>query len=164
MFGGNFHYLNDSFFQFAASILIPITLALLLSTMLLPLQRVLTRLNIPVSISAALIALALTSGIIVAGYALAGPAQSWLERVPASFHKLERHLRSFKEPIEEIKQATDKLEEATQLDAEKRIVQEVRIAEPVISRTMISDTTQTLVSTGIVVVLVLFFCLTAMSF
>jgi predicted PurR-regulated permease PerM len=156
---GIFIILLVHFFQFASSILIPITLSLLLSTMLLPLQRALTRLRIPVSVSAALIAIGLTSGIVVGGYALTGPAQSWLERVPSSFNKLERHLRSFKEPIEEIKKATDKLEEATQLDAEKRPVQEVRIREPVISKRMVNDTTQTLISTGIVVVLVLFFLL-----
>lgn len=155
---GIFLILLTHFLYFAAPILIPITLSLLLSTMLLPLQRLFARFHIPTAASAALIAIALTSGLIVSVYALAGPAQSLLERVPTGFYKLEAHLRSFKAPIQGLKNATDKLEEATNLEEDKsRPVQEVKIREPAISQRMIDNTTQTLVSAGIVVVLVLFF-------
>jgi len=162
---GIFVILLIHFFSFAAQVLIPITLAFLLSTMLSPVQRMLKRAGVPSAVSAALIAFVLTCGVIGAVYGLAAPAQNWLERVPTSLNRLETNLRSFKEPIQEIKKATEQIEEATRLDDEGgRPATEVRIEQPAVSEEFVTNTSETAVSAGIVVVLVLFFLLNGEGF
>ncbi len=161
---GIFIILLVHFLYFAAPVLIPVTLALLLSAMLLPLQNQLLRLRVPTSAAAGLIAIALTGAVVAGAYALTGPLQTWMARVPVSAIQLENHLRLFKEPIQEIKRATEKLEEATQLEDDGKPVTEVRVREPGISDRIVTGTTQTLVAAGIVVVLVLFILLSGDRF
>lgn len=162
---GIFIILLIHFLSFAASILIPLTLALLLSTTLLPIQRSLTALKVPLPASAALIALALTIGVIASVYVFAGPLQDWMQRMPTSIQKIENNLRSLKQPIEDLKEATDKIQEATQLnEGQADETEEVKIQQPAISDNLIDRISQFLVSSGIVIVLVLFFLITGDGF
>jgi predicted PurR-regulated permease PerM len=152
------------FLYFAAPVLIPITLALLISTMLSPIQRQFLRLKIPAAIGASLIVFAMTAGIVTTAFVLASPAQSWLQRVPLTLHRLEMNLRVFKQPLEELQKATEKLEQATKIDGDGTVVTEVRMRDSSVSDALLNNTTQVLISAGIVVVLVLFFLLNTDGF
>jgi predicted PurR-regulated permease PerM len=152
------------FLYFAAPVLIPITLALLISTMLSPIQRQLLRLKVPAAIGASLIVFSMTAGAVTTAYVLASPAQSWLQRVPLSFHRLESNLKAFKQPLQELQEASEKLEEATKIEGDGGRVTEVRMRAPSVSGALLNSTTQILISAGIVVVLVLFFLLNTDGF
>lgn len=152
------------FLYFAGPILIPITLALLISTMLSPIQRQFLRLKIPAAIGASLIVFAMTAGIVTTAFVLASPAQSWLQRVPLTLHRLEMNLRVFKQPLQELQKATEKLEQATKIDGDGTVVAEVRMRDSSMSDALLNSTTQVLISAGIVVVLVLFFLLNTDGF
>jgi len=161
---GIFVILLIHFFHFAAPVLIPVTLAFLLSTMLSPLQRQLVRWHVPAALSASLIVVVLTGGFLGTVYGLAGPAQEWLQRVPTSFDRLEANLSALKEPIQELKDATDKLEKAARLESEDNGVAEVRVQNQAVSDRVLDGTTQLAISAGVVLVLVLFFLLNTDSF
>ena len=152
------------FLYFAGPVLIPITLALLISTMLSPIQRQLLRLKVPAAIGASLIVFAMTAGIVTTAFVLASPAQSWLQRVPLTLHRLEMNLQVFKQPLQELQKATEKLEQATKIDGDGTVVAEVRMRDSSMSDALLNSTTQVLISAGIVVVLVLFFLLNTDGF
>lgn len=67
---------------FAASLLIPIVLSIMLSLLLFPLVNFLNRLYIPRAVSAALLLVAIGIPFTLLGMQLVEPAQKWLERVP----------------------------------------------------------------------------------
>jgi predicted PurR-regulated permease PerM len=67
---------------FAASLLIPIVLSIMLSLLLFPLVNFLNRLYIPRAVSAALLLVAIGVPFTLLGMQLVEPAQKWLERVP----------------------------------------------------------------------------------
>ena len=140
---------------FAAPVLIPITLALLLNMLLAPGVVLLTRLRIPQALAAALVVLSAVMMIIGALYVLSGPAQEWLQKAPASFYKVEQKLRELKKPIEDIKKATEQIEEATQLNKLPQ-AQEVTIQRASLTDLLLSGTPQIVATTGIVTILVYF--------
>ena len=78
---------------FAREFLIPIVFALLLNVLLSPLIRLMGRWRIPAPASAALVVIALVSGIGGGAYQLAGPAQRWAMTAPQSFTKAQGKLR-----------------------------------------------------------------------
>jgi predicted PurR-regulated permease PerM len=140
---------------FAASLLVPIAAAVLLSMLLAPAVQFLERLHVPRLVAAALIVLA-TVGLIGAGItALAGPAQSWIEKGPASIHKLEHRFFAGRRPLENIEKATDQLQDATQ--ATSRVgPQEVRVVQPALTDLVLSGTPQAVASIFSVTILVYF--------
>jgi predicted PurR-regulated permease PerM len=89
----------------AASLLIPITLAFLLSVVLSPLVRMLGRLYVPQFLSALLVMLAFATFLVAIAYAIAQPALSWMERAPSELQELEYKLAWVKEPIAELEKA-----------------------------------------------------------
>ena len=80
---------------FAASLLVPIAVAVLLGTLLSPPVEFLERLRVPRLVASAVVVVA-AIGIVGAGViVLAGPAAEWLERAPQSLHKIEQKFISF---------------------------------------------------------------------
>lgn len=142
-------------FFFAAPIIMPVTVALLLYFLLAPAVRAMARLCIPQTISA-LVALALTIAMLAgAAILLAEPAQEWMKKAPVSFYKVEQRLRSLRGPIEQIQQATEQLEQAANVGGENT-TQKVAIEQPGVARVLLSGTSEILASIGIVVVLLFF--------
>ena len=87
---------------FAREFLIPIVFALLLNFLLSPLIRLMGRWKIPAPASAAIIVVALVSGIGGGAYQLAGPAQRWALTAPQSFTKAQGKLRRIIRPVEQV--------------------------------------------------------------
>lgn len=141
---------------FAAPILIPITIAILLSMLLSPAVDWLERLALPRAVGSALIvaaALGLIAGSIVT---LAGPAQEWLTRLPASFAKMEERLKLIKKPIAEIEKATEQIETVTDLSQKPVRRQVVELRRPSFAGELLSGTQRIATSIGMVLILLYF--------
>jgi len=90
--------------QFASSLLVPIAVAVLLSLLLGPLVRGMSRYGVAEPVAAGLIVFGTMTLIACALLVLAAPATDWLRRTPATMHRVEEKLRTI-EPINAI-QAT----------------------------------------------------------
>jgi predicted PurR-regulated permease PerM len=93
----------------AAALLIPITLAFLLSVVLSPVVRLLVRLRVPQVVSALLVMMLLASAIVAGVYKLAEPAIAWVERAPEELEALEAKLSWVEEPARELKEAQEQV-------------------------------------------------------
>jgi predicted PurR-regulated permease PerM len=99
---------------FAADIAIPLVFALLLKLLLQPGVRLLGRLHVPQAL-AALAMIALVFGIFGgAGYGLAGPAASWVQKAPESLPRLEQRLSLLKKPIGRLRRVEQQVEKMAQ--------------------------------------------------
>lgn len=98
---------------FTASLTMPIALAFLLSLVLSPIVRFLVKLRIHQSLAALLVTLAVVGGIVAGIYVLAKPAGDWIERAPSELRRLEYKLAWVKQPMKEVKEARDQVQEMT---------------------------------------------------
>lgn len=102
--------------KIASLILVPLTLAILLSLLFAPLVNSLSKIGISKRIGSAAIVLALT-GLLVGGIILlAEPTSQWLEKSPSLFHEIERKLNKLKEPMKQVQEAADKVEDLAAID------------------------------------------------
>lgn len=90
--------------QYARSLLVPIAVAVLLTLLLGPLVRWMTRYGVAEPVAAGIIVFGTITVIACAMVVLSAPATEWLRRAPASMRLVEDKLRNI-EPISEI-QAT----------------------------------------------------------
>ena len=140
---------------FAASLLVPIAAAVLLSMLLAPIVQFLERLYVPRLLASAIVVLA-TVGLIGTGIiALAVPAQSWIEKAPESLRKIEQGLFSNRNPLDGIKKVTDQLQEAAQ-SGDTAGPQKVRVVQPAITDLVLSGTPRVIASIISVTILVFF--------
>lgn len=102
---------------FARSFFLPIILALLLNFLLSPLVRSLKKIRINEYIGAALVLLLLLGLIGGAVYVLSTPATEWMTRVPQAITKIERKVREFRKPVEQVTKAAQQVERITTVGA-----------------------------------------------
>jgi predicted PurR-regulated permease PerM len=140
---------------FAASLLVPIAAAVLLSMLLAPAVQLLDRVHVPRLLASAIVVLSVV-GLLGAGIvALAGPTKTWIERTAQSLQKLEQGFRATTKPIEDIKKATGKLQDAAQVAA-RPAVPEVRVAGPALGELLLSGTPRIAASILSTIILVYF--------
>jgi predicted PurR-regulated permease PerM len=142
-------------FYVSLPVLIPLTLAVLITMLLAPVMSLFDRLKIPRPLSATL-AMAIVVGILGGGaYGLSGPAQEWLQKLPQSGGKIDKMLRSIKRPFAQIRQATEQLSSAT--DGQKTgAPQRVQMATPSLTERLVGGTAQIAAAISVVFVLVFF--------
>ena len=142
-------------FYVSSPVLIPLTLAVLITMLLSPVMSLLDDLSIPRPLSAALV-LATFVGLLAGGaYGLSSPAQEWLQKLPQSGGKIDKMLRSVKEPFSQIQQATEKL--ATATDGQKAgTPQRVEVATPSLTERLVGGTAQFAAAISVIFVLVFF--------
>jgi len=140
---------------FAASVLIPITLAILLNLLFALPVRLLSSWGLPRALSAMIVVIATVCSLMITVYALSGPAQQWVEKVPGSFYKIEDKLRYLKKPIEETKKAIEKVEKATEFGKQSG-ANKVQIERPSLTDTLFSGTLELFASIGVVIILLFF--------
>jgi predicted PurR-regulated permease PerM len=140
---------------FAAPLLVPIAAAVLLSMLLAPGVQLLERLRVPRLLASAIVVLSVVGVLGVGMMALAGPARIWMERTTQSLEKLEQKFRATTKPMEDIKKATGKLQEAAQA-ANGPAVQEVRVAGPALGDLLLSGTPYAIASILSTTILVYF--------
>jgi predicted PurR-regulated permease PerM len=152
---------------FAASLLIPIVLAVLFNLLLAPIVRALRGyLRVPEWAGAALVLLGLATGLLAAFYGLSVPATRWIDQLPLAVWEIEDKLGTLREPIEEVRQAARQVEKAAQgatapppqAGGEPQPVQVV-VQSPSLTQTVLSGTAA--VTAGLVVAVVLLYFLLA---
>jgi predicted PurR-regulated permease PerM len=142
-------------FYVSSPVLIPLTLAVLITMLLSPVIGLLDRLKIPRALSAAAV-IAVLAGILGGGaYGLSGPAQEWLQKLPQSGGKIDKMLRSIKKPFAQIEQATERLSSGTEQQNANtpRIVQ---LAPPGLTERVAGGTAQLAAALTVIFVLVFF--------
>lgn len=149
---------------FAAPILMPITLAFLLSMLLSPLVRWLAKIHIPHSIGAVIVLIILLYSISAAVYWLAAPAMAWMDRSPQILQEMTVKLQALKRPIEEVQQATEKVEEMTELDDGNPQEVVVSVKEPGLIRLILSGTPKVIAGIGLIIILMYFLLASGDSF
>ena len=93
----------------AKAVVLPITLALLLSFLFAPIVRALKRLAIPEPLGAAVLLLVAGSIASLGTYRLAEPAASWLTKAPQALRQIEDKIHAIKKPVEKVTEATELL-------------------------------------------------------
>lgn len=93
----------------ASELVLPLLLAILVALTLAPAVRALVAVKVPRTLASLLVVAALLAVTGAAFYALAEPAQAWMERAPAALRRLEFGLRGVMEPIERASEATESL-------------------------------------------------------
>ena len=141
---------------FAAQVLIPITIAVLLSILLAPAVEKLEMLRLPRAVASAVIVIAALALIIMAVMQLAAPAQDWVARVPAGFSRIEERLKLIKRPIQELQKATEQIENATEFDQRPQRRQIVELRRPSFAGELLSGTQRAFTAVGIVIILLFF--------
>ncbi len=102
----------------ARAILLPLVLAALLATMLRPFVSVLhERVRIPPAVGAGMVLAFLTALLVGGALWLTTPAVQWLEAMPDAMREAEAKLRPLKKPVEEVSEATKRVEEMTRMGA-----------------------------------------------
>ena len=142
--------------HFAAPVLMPIAVAVLLNLLLAPAVRQLTKLRIPQALGAALVLSAGLGIFIAAVMLLTDPAREWMDKAPSGFYEIENKLRAFKEPIEKIREASAQIEKAAQLGQEEQPTQKVEIDDASLTRIVLTGTPQVLSGFAITFVLLYF--------
>ena len=110
---------------FAAPVLIPFVIAVMLTLALAPLVRVLAKCGVPERLGAAavlLIGVASLSGVLVA---LSTPASEWLSQAPEKLRTIKPHIAVFQAPIQKVKEAGEDVGDLGILPAENKTVNKV---------------------------------------
>jgi predicted PurR-regulated permease PerM len=139
---------------FARGFFLSVTVALLLSFLFSPVVRALKRAQVPESIGALLVLVAVLGTAAAAIYSLSGPVAEWLERAPVAFRKAERALSQIRKPVETVTQATQEVEKLTSLGGERR--GSVQIRQQQLSDTLITTVLGFFFELMVVVILLYF--------
>lgn len=142
---------------FGRAFFLPIVLAMLLNFLLSPVVRFLHKLRIPNALGAALVVFGLVGGVSWGVYELSGPAYEWAEKAPATMRKLERKLREFKKPVQTMSQATQQVEQITDVGGGRQ-PQRVEVQTESLGERMFSQATE-IIAGGMVMIILLFFLL-----
>ena len=141
---------------FLRAVLLPIVLAWLLSYLLRPIVRTLSRIKIPPMLGAALILLALLSIVMLGVSALAVPASGWLAKAPSGLQELQHKLMPMKRSIAQMAKAGGEIEKLATPDSGSKAAVEVQ-RHP-ITETLYMRTPE-FISSMILLVILLFFLL-----
>lgn len=124
-------YIGRAFF-------LPIVLAILLSFVFAPTMRWLRRFRIPDPLGAGLVVASLLGIVGLGIYNLADPAEEWLAKAPDIMREVERKIRVLKKPVEEVSEATKRVEEIATVGQSN--VRTVQVQERPLASTILSET------------------------
>jgi predicted PurR-regulated permease PerM len=86
----------------ARAVFLPIVLAILLSFLLSPVRRVLTRWGVPERWAAAVLLVVVTSLLVLGVVKLSDPAARWIQQAPSAFEQVREKLRRVLRPAREL--------------------------------------------------------------
>jgi predicted PurR-regulated permease PerM len=145
---------------FAATIILPFVLALVLTALLgPPLQFMTRKMRIPRVIASLFLILALFTVVWAAGYAVAVPASGWIAKIPQSLPTLMEKLSFLQRPIKLFEQGLQASQHLMAQDSQKQVI-EVKQATDIlgIGSTVLAGG-RAFVGQGMTVMLLLFFFL-----
>ena len=93
---------------------VPIAFTILLHALFRPVVRGMQRWHIPAQAGAAFVVLGLVGLLVLAGFLLAGPVQSWVNKVPESFKAAQAKLDKLRKPVQKVQEAAKTIEQMTQ--------------------------------------------------
>jgi predicted PurR-regulated permease PerM len=138
----------------AQEFFLPIVLALLLDFLLSPLVRGLRKLRIPEPIGAGIVMLGLLGAVATGVWYLSGPASEWLSRAPESMATVQGKLETLRRPVEQVTQAAEQVEAATEVQGES--TQQVEIKGPSLTSQLFGGTTAFLSAATVIIFLTYF--------
>ena len=141
---------------FAKAVFIPIVLAMLLSLVFAPLVRRLAKIGIPDGLGAAIVIIVSLVTVIFGVFQLSTPATEWLERAPYSFMRIEQRLEELRRPVEEVQEATRRVEELTDGGEEGGEQAAVVVEGPGLVETLAVGTFSFIAGAAITIVLLFF--------
>jgi len=141
---------------FARPFLLPLTIALMLYFLLIPVVRALKRLRIPEPASATVVVLALVGGLSLAGYTLSGPASGWVAKAPESLRRAEERAQRILRPIRRLTQTAEQMEKIASVENKEGPV--VKVSEPGLGA-MVFGGMQAFLGDALVIFTLLFFLL-----
>lgn len=142
--------------RLARDLLLPITIALILSLVMQPVVRLLRRLRVPAALAPVLVVLALLGGAGTARYNLWAPASDWVTRAPQDLKTLETRLRRLVRSVENVTRTAKQVDEITDVAGGPDTPQ-VALKEPTLSETIFGGAWHFLAGGLIVLVLTYFF-------
>jgi predicted PurR-regulated permease PerM len=141
---------------FARPFLLPLTVALMLYFLLIPVVRALKRLRVPEPAGATLVVVALVAGLSLGAYGLSWPASEWIAKAPESLRRIEERAQKVTRPIRRLTQTAEQMERITTV--ESRQTPEVKVSEPSLGATVFGGM-QAFLGGALVVFTLLFFLL-----
>ncbi len=94
--------------HYARDILMPVTVAVILALVLMPVVRALRRIRVPEPIAAGVIVTAILAALVAAIFFLAGPATKWIAQAPEIVSEIQEKLE---EPLNDIKDVKKEVED-----------------------------------------------------
>jgi predicted PurR-regulated permease PerM len=135
---------------FARDFFMPVVLAFLMALTLTPIVRFLGKRGVPAALSATLLVIVSAGAIGATGYMMSGPVAELIEDAPRIGRDLTVRLRELRQPLEQVLDASEQIDEATET-AEGPEVQRVVVAQPGI----LSRAAGNLISAGTAIAIVL---------
>ena len=145
---------------FTRDFILPVVLAFLLTFLLAPVVRGLHRIRVPETIGAALVILAVLSGVVYGVYSLSGPAGDWIERAPEGLRRVERRVRDLQRPVSEVREAAEQVQEQVEEMAGqgRRRSTEVQVEGRTLTGVVFTQT-QAFLAGAVVTIILLYFLL-----
>lgn len=139
----------------ARDLFLPIVLAVLLTVLLDPAVRFLSRLRLPRGVASAVVMLSVL-GVLGFGFQRTlEPTRSWMEDAPSNMRRIERKVRRLMKPVEEVSEAARQVERLAQIQGGDQKPLEVK-SDPSLGKSIFDGTQELLFLTGIVLVLTYF--------
>ena len=142
-------------FYISSPVLIPLTLAVLITMLLAPVMSIFDRLRVPRPLSAAIVMAVVVGALAAGAYGLSGPARDWLQKLPENGTKINSMLRSIKQPFAQIQKATEQLA-STAVGGKPRTPQRVQVATPGLTERVVGGGAQVAATISVIFVLVYF--------
>jgi predicted PurR-regulated permease PerM len=153
---------------FARELLLPIALAMLFTLLLQPIMRGFKWLHLPAPVGALIIVLGLLGGIGIGVYRLAAPATTWLHKAPESMHALEQKFSKLAKPLQRVKKATEKMQQAasgagseTEVEPGSQKPRQVTIKKDLLGNSELWSGTENFVVSAVATIILLYFLLAA---
>lgn len=137
----------------AQEVLIPLTLALLLSLLLSPVVTLLQRAHIPRAAASICVLAGVVAALAGTVALLSQPAGDWVANAPATIQTIQQRFHRFREPLRQAEEATRKLENITQSADKPTVV----TTQPSLLTSMAVGTPRVLGSIVAVLLIVYFF-------
>jgi predicted PurR-regulated permease PerM len=141
-------------FYISSPVLIPLTLAVLITMVLAPVMSVFDGLHFPRPLSAAIVMAIFVGALGVGAYGLSGPAREWLQKLPENGAKINSMLRSIKQPFAQMQKATEEIASTTV--GSRATPQRVQVAAPGLTERLVGGGAQVAATTSVIFVLVYF--------
>lgn len=146
----------------AQSILIPITMAWLLSALLSPVIRYAHRFGVPYALSSLVVVGVLVYGVVMLFLSLLEPAEQWLQDIPDTLQQLRERMAQFSGPLSNLQAVSEEVRQLYVLDDDQEMTPvEVKVERESTLGSLLVDNLPNLIAGLVIVVFLTYFLLAA---